>query len=441
MGAVGLLTALQGKDDWDAVREGEQRRYQLAILNNEMAKKSFDEQRLAAAQIQDVFKTPGRIKVLDPSIAAIQALDEKLKQPIREAILRAGGDMKKFEDEGGAILLQRYREQLMNSPEVAKGIMSAANYNKYVADAQAGLVPRGTPDIDLKAYMSGASDIFPYEGAYEQPDITGARKYFIGARGKNKYQQQPVDNETLRQYAVAEAKKKGLSVADAYHFAEKTVNDYSNMIAKGGQPYMFGADEWKPSKAWQDEQDAMQSVKYIVDGFKSVTDPNSDVWNPVVPGSTSGGVSIPSLGLTVPTPQNPIAVTQDTQTADVLSGLDLGDKTVHVAKGRQVLDKDGNPTILGADAYINVKDRLLPFLKKDGKIYMQTLAQQVAGEQPVELSEGSIDKLFTGITRTPKILSIIAKLREQLKADKNLSSTGRPDFDNSKFKGVPKGGF
>lgn len=440
MSKAGLLAAFQGQDNWDAIRKERQRELQLTAMNAELAKQAFKEKQQAAADMRDYLSFVGKIKVLDPAIKSINGLNDKLMAPIREDILKHGGDVEKWLAEGGAIKLQNYKNELLNSPEVAKGIMSAANYNRYIADSQLGLVPRGNPSADLNAYMAETTDVFPYAGGYQQPDLTNARKYFHENRGKNKYVPQKVDNATLRQYVVTEAKKQGLSMNDAEHFADRTLDEYDKMIKGGGQPYMFGSDNYSYNKAWADEHATELSMRYVVDAVKSLKDPNSKVWNPLpdLPGTTVDK----GLGISIPDPSNPQA--NPVQQADVLGGWDLGEKTVHVAKGRQVLDKDNKPVTLGADSYVTIKDKLLPFIKKDGKVYIQSVAQQMAGEPPVELTDGSIDRLFAGAPKNQNTFKIIAALRKTLAESKNLDQTGRPDLGvkkETKFKGVPQGGF
>lgn len=230
---------LQGVDNWGEKRSAKARELQYAALMNQMAEGDLQKQHLAGQQMQEYMNTVGKLKLLDPAIERVRAVNDELTRPIQEGIRNAGGDIKKYMLSGGINQLQKYKEQLINNPTVQKDLMSAFNYNKYSTDVQAGLVPRGNAQEDFQNYSKGTADYFQYQGGYKAPDLTNARKYFGETFGADKYAEQKVDPQTFYQFALQEAKKENLNQNDAQQFAIQSAQQYQNAVNQGAQPYMF----------------------------------------------------------------------------------------------------------------------------------------------------------------------------------------------------------
>lgn len=414
MAATGLLSALQGRDNFDVVRQERQRELQLATLQNFMAKQDLQEQQLAAQEIGKMLSLPGNIKVLDPAIKGIQDRETELSRPIMEGIMKANGNVKQYLRSGGLSALKKYQNDLVNDPLVAKGIMSAANYNKMVTDIQAGLVPRGTAEEDLNKYMQGETDTFGYRGAYKMPDLDKARHYFGTTYGKNPYKPQPVDEFSYHQFVESESKNQGLSPEDAKHAADRATKIYKDMVKQGGQPYMFGSKQWKPPTGWGAQADNEEAMKYILEGAEGALKPaetNPDFWDEKY--------SIPNpasyLGFSAP----PLTMYGSSR----LRGLPLGKATIAKYK------YDGSKKKEVPDGVQQIDNTFQGFAQdEDGNTYYHTSKSDLEGKRDrkkmfIPFTDASIDELVLGAPAAtrPKLAAALRKGLKAMNAYKNLT--------------------
>lgn len=428
MAETGLLAALSGRDNWDVVRSERQRELQLATLQSQMAKQDFQEQQLSAAEIADYLSTPGKIKVLDPAIQGIQDAEAEYRKPISEGIMKANGDVRKFLQTGGLTMLKKYQNNLVNDPLVAKGIMSAANYNRYITDKQAGLVPRGTAEEDIKKYMNSESDAFGYQGAYKRPDLTGGRDYFSKTPGKDPYTPQEVDPFAYHNYAEYEGVKSGLSPADSKHFADMATNDYVAMKKAGGQPYMFETKARpNPPAWWGNDRNALISARFTVDQLNAVADPAFNKWG--APKETYQSVTDPATGKEI---RRQKVMTQE---ADMVP-IPIGKRTVKYDEGK--FDSKGKWS--SKEVTKEIDDYVLPIMKINGRKFIRTEADRLQDKPGVEFTSNNINKIILATPKTPDGLRMIAAYRKVMKDLGVLDDAGVANFDlDNKSAGPQKG--
>lgn len=239
MGDVGILSMLQGQDNWAEKRASKARELQYASLMSRMAEQDLQQQQLAGQQAQEYMNAVGKLKLLDPAIERVRKVNDELVNPIMESLRNAGGDIKRYMLSGGINQLQQYKEKLMNNPTVQKDLMSAYNYNRYSMDMQAGLTPRGNAGEDYQKYSKGEADYFGYGGGYQAPDLNGIGKYFGDTFGADQYTPQSAKPYDVYLYALQQGKMKGMNQNDAEHFALTKGREYEQALNNGAQPYMF----------------------------------------------------------------------------------------------------------------------------------------------------------------------------------------------------------
>jgi len=272
---------------------------------------------------------------------------------------------------------------------------------KWQADQEEGLQERldmdpttgeFAPDFGakLQQYNSGDIDALNYAGAFKPAKFD--EKFFSTQYGDaNRYKSVPVSYETYKNTAMRNLMDAGLNERDARQQATVQANNYKQQMLEKGTPLRFKSDKWTPTKAWEDGNAAKISSKYIVDGFNALLDPkNTQIWS--APQQTTI-----DLGEKDESGNNKTVNLKKTtvQTADVLPDFSLGKKTITYKKQKAKYDKDGNPTGQEVEVVTEpVEDAIEPFVKMDGKVYMQTTANRLEGKPPFLLTDGAIDKTF-----------------------------------------------
>lgn len=416
---LGILQALQGQDPWDAIRQERQRELQLNVMRNGMAKQAFQEKQLAAKEFQDAMQVVGKIRALDPDIDRVNALNDQLTEKIRKGIYDAGGDAQKWLSEGGRTQLAKYKDELINSPQVAKAIMNATNYNHYLKNQEEGLIHRGMPQEDFGKFKSGETDFFPYAGAYKQPNLPDMRKNFGEVYGKSKYGRQEVDDNTMWQYVIAEAKKEGLAQRDAEHFADRTVADYQRMKKSGGQPIMFKSDNWTPPAGYGAEAQNEEAMKYILEGAQAALSKDID------PNFWTEKNTIPDPKTFFGFAGNPVATFYSSPR---LAGLPLGKANV---PNYEVKQNSKQQYELVANGTRQIDNVFRGFVRgENGSVYYHTDKSDIEGKNDpykrfIPFTEASIDELVLAApaAQRPKLAAALRRGLKELNSYKNGTPT------------------
>lgn len=432
----GILQALSGRRNWDGIRAEKQNelRYQEAM--NQMQAVENAKQQENAAKLQQYLNSAQQLRVLPKGLERIQEIDNTARTPIKEGIIKYGGDLNKFMSVEGMPALQNYLNNILHHPTTVKELSNAANVAKWQADQEEGLQERldmdpktgeFAPDFGakLQQYNSGDIDALNYAGAFKPAKFD--EKFFSTQYGDaNRYKSVPVSYETYKNTAMRNLMDAGLNERDAKQQATVQANNYKQQMLEKGTPLRFKSDKWTPTKAWEDGNAAKISSKYIVDAFDALLDPkNNQIWAP----APNEMIQQVSKQLNLPAGFLPESI----KMANVLPDFSLGKKTITYNRQKAKYDKDGKPAGQEVEAITEpVEDAIEPFIKTpDGKVYMQTTANRLEGKPPFLLTDGAIDKTFAGVSKTKSVLNVIASLREALKANQNLTKAGRPDFTDT----------
>lgn len=251
----GILSALSGVNNWNAIRAEKQRELQLVALQNAMMEQEQQKQLQSGAAVEEYLQTVSKIKALEPDMARIKTKNTELVKEIQEGVKNSEGNVKKYLLGGGINALNKYRQTLLDSEEVQTGLMNAFNHNRYIADVQAGMTPRSVSWTDntgadvegdyatqFNEYNKGNVRRLNYQGAYKRPQYD-AREHFAKFYGNDRYKQQPVGERELFTYIFEAAKKDGLSDRDATAFAVRETKIYGDQTAKGMTPFYFKYDD------------------------------------------------------------------------------------------------------------------------------------------------------------------------------------------------------
>ena len=427
----GIYTALAGVDNWSEKRRLKSQELQLVSLQNQLLEKRMADQQAAAQATQEYMNTIGQLRVLDPDSEKIKSMNKTLIEPIREGIAKAGGDLKKYMLSGGALELQKYKQVLLSSPEVKRGLMNAFNHNKAIADEDAGLTWRKTgwktPEGDIQGdyrnnyqdFISGKTDVLNYRGGYERPDLTGMREYFSKVYGKDPYKTEPVNPQTHFDFAYAEAKKKGMRNEDAVEFATGATEEYVQMVKQGGTPIYFGQKQ-KPyhpySAAWASGQNAYLSARANVDQWDAILNPDYDGWT-----VTTTPYKINEVD------KNGNIVGKKTANGQVANMIPvpLGKKTITYEE--KLYDNKGKQQI--KEITKEIDDAIEPIIKIGDGLYVQTTADRLQGKPPVPFESKSFNKLLMALPNTPDGLRIAAAYRKVLTEKGLLNPDGTVNFD------------
>lgn len=425
MGSAGLLLSLQGQSNWDSIRQERQRELQLASLQSQLAKQDFTEHQQAAQQMQDYLSTVGKIKVLDPAIKGIQDREEELSKKVLDGLYKSRGDAKKYLAEGGVVDMQQYKDNLLNDPLVAKGVMSSANYNRAIADKQAGLVTRGTFDEDVAKYFKGEIDALPYQGAYKRPDFGGMGKMYSEMEGTNPYKSEVVRPERVYIDAVAIAEKQGSNYEDARDAANKFVSVYSKGIDSGAQGFNFKTRQYHIPSGWENGQNAYISARANLDQWDAVMNKDYNGWS--APKQAGIYRNVMDASGKMIKKGNLEMVTM--QTADMIP-VPLDKKPIIYKKRINTFDAKGNTTgFTTQNVTEEIQDAIEAPIKIEGKIYFQTTADRLQGKMPQPLESKTFNKVLMSLNNTPAQLRVAAAFRKAAAEKGVLNDDGTLNFD------------
>jgi hypothetical protein len=250
-----VLSGLSTVDNWGAIRAEKAQELQRVAMRNALAEQEVQKQVQAGAAIEDYLNTVNSIQVLEKDREKIQQKNVELTKDIQEGIKKFNGNVKKYIYGGGVSELNKYRNNLLQSEEVKRGLTNAYNYNKYTADVAAGLNPRmtsfdvmgqtkqGTFQENYESYLKGESDVLNYRGAFEMP--TGdPRKAFSEVFGDPLKRPKAASPMDVANWWYESSKQKGMSDQDARQVGYQKGKEYQEQVkAETLTPYLYKSED------------------------------------------------------------------------------------------------------------------------------------------------------------------------------------------------------
>lgn len=252
----GTFAAIAGTNNWNAIRAEKARELQYVAVQNAMQEQEIAKQAQAGQQIQEYFDTIGKLKVLPEGLERIKKVNNELMVGIKDGIKKYNGNVKKYLLSGGINALNQYKNNLLNAEVTQKELVNALNYNRYVADQQAGLQPldvswqeRGTPKggsfgQQYEAYKRGDTEVLNYGGAYKMPNVNFGEEFGKRYKYPDKGQVGLADERDV--YELAYEMGKELNEPARRDYAKKAVLEYHNYLKSGGSPYTYKSDQITP---------------------------------------------------------------------------------------------------------------------------------------------------------------------------------------------------
>lgn len=280
----GLLTALQGKDNWQQKRADRETDMRYALGNQKLAEQQLQDQLKAGQDITNIYNEAQKLKVLDPDIVKIREKDIELRNPIYEGIKKFGGNVNQYLKSGGYQELQKYKNDLFNSKELTDGLRRMADYSQMQKDYESGKILRPItedkngstmrydPMERADEFLNGKADDFSYKGGYV-PFEHDYRKSFQEVYGSgNKYKPMTATRNDVYDMAMREAKKTGLNEQDASDYSNKIADEYQHGVeTKAITPYYYKQDDQLDARLKQAQINALNSPKP-----RGGIDPNQD---------------------------------------------------------------------------------------------------------------------------------------------------------------------
>jgi len=250
----GLLTALQGTDDWKQKRLDRNAELRQADELRDIAEAEKIKQQQAGSQVFNIFNEVSKLKVLPPDTEKIRIKNEELINPIINGIKKYGGDVNMYLQSGGYNDLVKYSQDLQGSKEVSSALRRAKDYADFQNDVQSGKIIRPiykevngsrqklNPQDEISAFLDNKKDDFEYMGGFE-PFVTDYRKSFSEVYGRDDRKPKTATKDDVYVMALHEAKKKGLSKDDAQYYSEIIADEYQKGIDSGNlTPYLYKSD-------------------------------------------------------------------------------------------------------------------------------------------------------------------------------------------------------
>lgn len=250
----GLLTALQGTNDWEQKRLDRTAELKYAQQLRDAAEKENLAQQEAGKKYFDAFDESRKLKVLPPDIEKIRLKDEELRKPLIEMIKKYGGDVNMALNSGGYNDILDYSRKLQNSKEVTDALRRAKDYADFNKDLQSGKIIRPVfedingskqkynPEERINDFLGGKAQDFEYRGGFE-PFQTDYRKSFAEVYGNPNRTPKNATRDDVFNMAMFEAKRKGLSKDDAEYYSNIVADEYDKGIQSGTlTPYLYKSD-------------------------------------------------------------------------------------------------------------------------------------------------------------------------------------------------------
>jgi len=250
----GLLTALQGTNDWEQKRLDRTAELKYAQQLRDIAEAEKLKQQQAGNQLFNVFNEVNKLQVLPPDTEKIRIKNEELINPIKEGIKKYSGDVNMYLQSGGYNDLVKYSQDLQKSKEVSDALRRAKDYADFNKDLQSGKIIRPVfedingskqkynPEERINDFLDGKAQDFEYRGGFE-PFQTDYRKSFSEVYGNPNRTPRNATRDDVFNMAMFEAKRKGLSKDDAEYYSNIVADEYDKGIQSGTlTPYLFKSD-------------------------------------------------------------------------------------------------------------------------------------------------------------------------------------------------------
>lgn len=252
----GLLTALQGQDNWQQKRQDRAADMRYAQANQQLAAQQLQDEITAGKDVLDPYLQAQKVRVLDPDIIKIREKNDALINPIKEGIKKFNGDVNLYLKSGGYNDLMKYNSDLFNSPEMKGAVRRMTDYGEMQKDMKEGKILRPiTEDINgskqrydpkqkMDDFLGGKASDFQYDGGYK-PFEHDYRKSFAEVYGSgDKYKPQTATRQDVYNMALYEAKQNGLSSQDGMDYSNKVADEYESGVKSGKlTPYLYKFDD------------------------------------------------------------------------------------------------------------------------------------------------------------------------------------------------------
>ena len=468
------LAAITTQSPWDEIRAGKANDLRMVVMQEGLAQKNLQEQQAANAKIEEYKKTLSEIssKLLPPDVERLKGYEEelqtKLKKQAREGLMKSGGDVNKWFNGEGGILLNNYKQSLLTGEPTQTGLQNSFTHAQKVADEREGLIIRpiesvdaqgnpieGSYDDQLKNYSAeGGAKAFhlKYNGAFKMPDYGDQRLMYSKVHGKNPYRREAVTPETHYQDLIMQGKGLGMNLNDNKRVAKIKSDTYAESLRNGGQPYEFAVTQYVPHYAPAssgNDKNAYISARANLDQWDAASDPtNKNVYNGVNGYVTTDGKVISyaeAQKMTIPQMRKLAPI----QISDMVP-VQLGKKTITYTETKTkydyVTDKSdptkqvavASGTEMG-EVTKEVDDAIEAPFERGGKVYFTTTADRLQGKPPQLFTDVAINKVVMGGKNTPDGLRMAAAYI-QAAVDKGvLNADGTFNFKKNDKKEPAKG--
>jgi hypothetical protein len=250
----GLLTALQGVDDWQQKRLDRNAELKQAKQLRDLAEQQRQQQQEAGDKVFNIYNEVAKLKVLPPDTEKIRVKNDELINPIINGIKKYGGDVNLYLQSGGYNDLVKYNQDLQGSNEVVSALRRAKDYADYNNDIKSGKIIRPiykdvngsrqklNPQDEISGFLDNKKDDFEYRGGFD-PFVADYRENFSKVYANKDRKYRTATKDDVFTMAMFEAKKKGLSKEDAEYYSEIVANEYQNGIDNGNlTPYAYKFD-------------------------------------------------------------------------------------------------------------------------------------------------------------------------------------------------------
>jgi len=252
----GLLTALQGRDNWAQKRQDRALDNQYAQANRNLADNQLQEQLAGGAAVNNIYNEAQKLKVLDPDISKIRDKNNELVGDIKNELKKYNGDINLFLKSGGYDKLLKYKNDLFNSKELTGGVRRMNDYGQMQKDIEEGKILRPitfdengskqkyNPNEKASDFLNGKATDFSYNGGYT-PFEHDYRKSFSDVYGSgDKYKTKTATRNDVYTMALYEASQKGLNREDGIDYSTKIADEYANGVKDGSlTPYLYKNDD------------------------------------------------------------------------------------------------------------------------------------------------------------------------------------------------------
>lgn len=382
----GVLTALQGQNNWQQRRYERQRETQLMMAQNQLLEQELGKQMQSAAAIDEYMQTISQVKALEPDVEKVRQKEQQLRQTIQSGVAKYGGNVKKYLLSGGINELNKYRRTLLDSPEVQTALSNSANYNEFLKDRKEGLTGRftswkdintgetkqGTFEQQYQDFAAGNTPTLNYRGGFKMPkfDETIFTKFY----GNQNRTYQPVSADDY--YRAAFDQFADLNAEDRQSAAMLHTQNYVDRLKNKATPLHWKFDDpldrqVKLSLIAKNRADAQAAS--IPEYYTNVLRSNQ-VTNPIIPADNRN---------------NPLQIKmQDGSNVGLFSYLMPTDFSERIASNFGLLLKDGQ--VQNKDNLVSMNN----FYTIDGRkvdlsgVDVNSILSAVPMNQVIELNDG-----------------------------------------------------